>query len=180
MKGCMTVIGTLASLFVAFVIFVAIVGANSRSTIPAQGGAPLAAAVEPPAVTAAREAQREVNAQPATHRKHRRRHHHQALAPVVEALDPYPWATSLHWTKWGQWSIDAIGIHHIRGTAINNTGHDLSYATVSIRLTDKDGAQVGTATAVTTNLPSGSLWRFDATGYGEGIAHHDAPELTGF
>lgn len=52
----------------------------------------------------------------------------------------------------------------IHGTLINNRAEELSYVHITYRLTDKSGAQIGTASDVTSNLQAGGKWRFKATG----------------
>lgn len=139
MKGCMTVVGTLFSLFVGFIILCVMVGASSR---PSTGLGSSTASLPGAAVPAG--------------------------------------DSTLHLAAISRWSVGAFGMVEIHGTAINNSGHDLSYAQISFRLLDKEGAQVGTALANVANLSSGSRWRFTASGVGEGAVRLETGEITAF
>jgi hypothetical protein len=111
------------------------------------------------------------------HRRHRRRHHQSVQTAPVDPLASEP---TLHLVKLGKCWNDEIGISHVSGLAINNTGRDLSYAQVTIRLLDSSGSQVGSALANTNNLPAGATWRFVAMGAGEGATTCAGPDFEGF
>lgn len=51
---------------------------------------------------------------------------------------------------------------YIVGSAQNNAGGDLRYASVRFDLKGEDGTPLGTATDSTTNLAAGALWQFRA------------------
>lgn len=79
-----------------------------------------------------------------------------------------------------RWTVGSFGMVEIHGTAINQTGRDLSYAQISFRLLDKDGAQVGTALANVANLARGSKWRFTASGVGTGAVRLETGDISAF
>lgn len=56
----------------------------------------------------------------------------------------------------GQYSADVVG------TAVNRTGRDLSYVSVSFNVLDQAGAVVGDAFTNMTNLRTGQSWHFEA------------------
>jgi len=164
----MKVIVLIGSLLGGLLLFITLLGAIAG---PVPGGA---AGV--PALAVTRRPRRPALPLVARSRRPRRRH---ARTPVA-SVDPQAYPPTLHLVKWGKATTDAIGIHHVRGTAINNTGHDLSYAQATFRLLDREGAQVGTAVANTADLPAGARWTFDAIGTGEGALHISPPAMTGY
>jgi hypothetical protein len=48
------------------------------------------------------------------------------------------------------------------GTAVNQSGRDLSYVQITFRLADDAGDQVGTTMTNTTHLKAGATWKWSA------------------
>ena len=51
---------------------------------------------------------------------------------------------------------------NVTGTLTNNIDSDKSYVQVEYTFYDKDGAQIGTGLANTSNLKAGGIWKFEA------------------
>jgi cytoskeletal protein RodZ len=69
---------------------------------------------------------------------------------------------------------------YIEGTIKNNTKKEYGYVQVEINLYDKDGAQVGSTFANTTNLEPGGTWKFKAIVLEENVASYKIKDITGF
>lgn len=79
------------------------------------------------------------------------------------------------------WTYDYSGYWTtIVGTVENRGKREFSYADIKFRLKDKSGAQVGTAWANTSNLPSGGAWSFQASTLGVKFDSAELAELSGF
>lgn len=69
---------------------------------------------------------------------------------------------------------------YIVGTIRNNSDKEYSYVGVEINLYDKDGAQVGSTLANTTNLEAGGKWKFKAVVLEDGVKSFKIKDISGF
>lgn len=70
----------------------------------------------------------------------------------------------------------------ITGTLKNNTDSEVSYIGLTYNLYDKDGNQIDTAYANTTNLAAGGSWKFEAFGTSakDEVASYKLTDVSGF
>lgn len=71
-----------------------------------------------------------------------------------------------------KWCRDKWGDETICGIIHNNMGKTCSYATIHINLYDSAGVQIDTTSATTSNLESGTKWKFEAKLYGKKVANY--------
>lgn len=80
------------------------------------------------------------------------------------------------------WKFENAGYGsvYITGRVVNKSGRNLRYSEIRFALTDKAGAQIGTAWTNITDLRAGATWRFKAHVLdAEKVRHANLAELRG-